>query len=382
MYQVPLPKEFVEMEEAAAVELIFRHKRQLGDRMVFLGHHYQRDEVIQFADYTGDSLKLSQLAAEQEQTDYIIFCGVHFMAESADILTSDKQKVLLPDLTAGCSMSDMADIDQVEEAWETIVEQLGDGVKVVPVTYVNCSAAIKAFCGRHGGVCCTSSNCESIFNWVWGADPRAVVFFMPDEHLGRNTAHGMGIELSKMTVYDPYEPNGGINEEGYQQSRLILWRGFCSVHGEFTLDHIQKARAADPDVNVIVHPECTFDVVQAADDSGSTSKIVKIIRAAQPETSWVVGTEINLINRLAKEMKEHGVRVRSLSGKACPCATMYRIDLPHLAWMIDLVVQHSEGPADAVLQNQIIVEPQTKRLARIALDKMMEISLKAEQAIA
>jgi len=374
MYQMPLPAHINALTDDQAVETIQDCRRQLGDRLVILGHHYQRDEIIQFADFTGDSLKLSQRAAEQTGADYIVFCGVHFMAESADILSGDHQAVLLPDMTAGCSMADMADLDQVEEAWETLLEQVPHPEALVPVTYVNCSADIKAFCGKHDGYCCTSSNCRLIFESIWSKNPEARIFFLPDEHLGRNTAFEMGIALETMPVYDPFEPLGAITPEQYQKSKVVLWKGFCSVHGEFTVEQIQKARDAEPDIHVIVHPECTFDVVQMADDNGSTSKIVQIINAAPAGSSWVVGTEINLIKRLAEELKEKNIKVRSLSGKACPCSTMYRIDLPHLAWIMEQLVRHSEDPQNTKLPNRITVEGETQKFARLALDRMMELS--------
>lgn len=376
MYQMPLPADITKMTDEQAAERIHEIRRLLGERLVILGHHYQRDDVIQFADFRGDSLKLSQLAAEQTEADYIVFCGVHFMAESADILTSDRQIVLLPDMTAGCSMSDMAEIDQVEDAWAALSGHFEDMSQVVPVTYVNSSAAIKNFTGRNGGVCCTSSNCRAIFEAVWAQKPDARIFFLPDEHLGRNTAYAMGVSLETMPVYDPFEIDGGLQVEDFQRSRLILWKGFCSVHGEFTVEQIEKVRAADPPVRVVVHPECTFDVVQAADDSGSTSRIVKVIGQAEPGSSWAVGTEINLVKRLGDQMREKGIHVRSLSGKACPCSTMYRIDLPHLVWIMEKVLQHSQDPT-VKLSNQIRVDAQTREGAMLALNRMMEISARA-----
>lgn len=376
MYQMPLPSEVNRMSESEAAERIWEYKKLLGPRLVVLGHHYQRDDVIQFSDFRGDSLKLSQQAAEQREADYIVFCGVHFMAESADILTTDEQIVLLPDMTAGCSMADMADFDQVEEAWEVLENNLPDIDKVIPVTYVNSSAEIKAFTGKHKGICCTSSNCQAIFETVWQKNPEAIIFFLPDEHLGRNTAHAMDVPLNRMRLYDPFEIDGAITPEQFANAKIILWKGFCSVHGEFNVDQIEKIRSEDPAVNVIVHPECTFDVVQAADDSGSTSKIVKVIEAAEPGSNWAVGTEINLIKRLAEQVKDKNIRVRSLSGKACPCSTMYRIDLPHLTWIMQKVAQHSQDPS-TTLPNQIKVDLETRKWAKRALDRMMDISAKA-----
>ena len=379
MYQRPLPEHIKAMTEAESVELIAHVKRELGEKLVVLGHHYQRDDVIQFADYTGDSLKLSQLAAAQKQARYIVFCGVHFMAESADILTAPDQVVLLPDLTAGCSMADMADLDQVEDAWEILKENLPLGRHLVPVTYVNSSASIKAFCGRHAGLCCTSSNCQAVFGTVWTDDPNAVIFFLPDEHLGRNTAYGMGVDLKTMPLYDPFALNGDIGTEEFHRCRVVLWKGFCSVHGDFKVEQIEKARSTDDDIRVIVHPECTFEVVQQADFSGSTAKIVEMIQGATAGSHWIVGTEINLVKRLAEQMKDRGITVRSLNGKACPCATMYRIDLPHLAWIMEQVHEHSKDPCAVKLHNQIVVESETKSQARLALDRMMAITATATQ---
>jgi quinolinate synthase len=380
MYQKPLPGRITNLSDDEAIELINECRSQLGKELVILGHHYQRNDVIQFADFTGDSLRLSQIAGEQD-AKYIVFCGVHFMAESADILTNDKQTVFLPDMTAGCSMSDMADIDQVEDAWEVFVEQLPNIDRVVPATYVNSSASVKAFTGKNGGVCVTSSNCKAIFAEVWREDPEAVIFFLPDEHLGRNTAYEMGIPLEKMPVFDPFQENGGITAEQYNNAKVILWRGFCSVHGEFNVEQIKEARAKNPDVNIMVHPECNFDVVQAADASGSTAAIIKTLEAAPDHSEWVVGTEINLVKRMAEKLKGRHIKVRSLSGKACPCATMYRIDLPHLAWILENIYQHSQNP-EIALANIIVVPAGDKAQSLIALNKMMTISKAAQKDIA
>ena len=385
LWQPSLPDKYTQMTDEQLVAAITARRAQLGGDLVILGHHYQQDEVIRFADFAGDSFLLSQLAARQVQrvgAKYVIFCGVHFMAESADVLTPDDVAVILPDLSAGCSMADMADYDQTVDAWEQI-EPLIDGGRIIPVCYMNSSAAIKAFCGEHGGAVCTSSNCQRVFQWALagGTQPKRDgesirILFLPDEHLGRNTAYAMDVPLDRMPLYDPFEIDGAITPEQFADARVILWKGFCSVHGEFNVDQIEKIRSEDPAVNVIVHPECTFDVVQAADDSGSTSKIVKVIEAAEPGSSWAVGTEINLIKRLAEQVKDKNINVRSLSGKACPCSTMYRIDLPHLTWIMQKVTQHSQDPS-TTLPNQIKVDPETRKWAKLALDRMMDISAQA-----
>ncbi len=380
MYQMPLPSHIKNLTPQASVDLINQHRKELGNNLVFLGHHYQRDDVIQFADFQGDSLKLSQLAAQQTEAKYIVFCGVHFMAESADILTSDDQAVFLPDMTAGCSMADMADLDQVEMAWEDLSQHFPNMSKVIPVTYVNSSAEIKAFTGRNNGICVTSSNCRFIFESVWENDPEATILFLPDEHLGRNTAYEMGVPLDQMPLYDPFAEMGGITDEQYKNSKVILWKGFCSVHAEFNVEQIQEAREKDPDVNVIVHPECGFDVVQAADASGSTAKIVQLIENAEEGSKWVVGTEINLVKRLAQRLEDKHIQVRSLSGKACPCVTMYRIDLPHLTWIIDNIAKHFKDPENTKLYNQIRVPDEIKEQARLSLDRMMMITQAATSA--
>jgi len=362
------------MTEAESFDLIRLAKDKLTDRMVILGHHYQRDEIIQFADYSGDSLELSQIAARQKEVEYIVFCGVHFMAESADILTTDKQKVLLPDLTAGCSMADMAEIDQVEWCWQYLQEHVRAGRKIVPISYVNSSAAIKAFCGRNDGICCTSSNCRRIFESVWDEYPKAVILFLPDQHLGRNTAYEMGVKLNQMALWNPFEEGGGLGVDQIKASQMILWDGFCSVHQEFKAEHIDKARAEIPGLKVIVHPECCFEVAQRADDVGSTAYIIKAVRASERGSRWVVGTETNLVHRLAEEMAEKDVVVRSLSQCACQCETMYRIDPKHLAWLLDMLGKHVEEPEKVKLMNQITVPEEVKKYARVALQKMLEVT--------
>lgn len=379
MYQIPLPEKFQQMTDAEALALIAQRKQELHDKIVILGHHYQRDEIVQFADFTGDSLELSQQAAGQK-AEYIVFCGVHFMAESADILTSPDQKVLLPDMTAGCSMADMAAIDQVEDGWQNLQQRLGHPGDLVPICYVNSSAAIKAFCGRNGGLSCTSSNCRAIFESVWTRNPRAVILFMPDEHLGRNTGYAMGIPLEAMPLWDPYQPSGGIHPAALRHPKIILWKGFCSVHQEFTVEQIDHARRAHPEVKVIVHPECCFAVTQKADLIGSTAFIIKAIRAAEPGSYWAVGTEINLVNRLTAEMAQRKVDVCSLNKYSsadkprCLCETMYRIDPRHLAWLLDTLKNHLANPGQVKLMNRVQVDPQTRRDARLALDRMLQIT--------
>jgi quinolinate synthase len=337
-------------------------RRALGGRAVILGHHYQRESVIEFADFRGDSFKLSQLAAQQADAEAIVFCGVHFMAESADILRQPHQTVVLPDLKAGCSMADMAVIEDVEEAWDRLTAVHGDSI--VPVTYMNSSAALKAFCGARGGVVCTSSNAAAVLEWAWARGSR--VFFFPDQHLGRNTAFAMGVPLEHMAEWD-YRARDldAANADCYRPAtRIILWRGFCSVHTKFTLEQVREARAANPEVKVLVHPECTFDVVQAADLVGSTEFIIEQVREAPAGASWVIGTEINLVHRLAHEHPEQSVR--SLQKNVCPCATMNRIDPAHLVWALENLV------AGQVV-NPVRVPEAVKYHARIALDRMLAL---------
>jgi quinolinate synthase len=337
-------------------------KRALSRRAVILGHHYQRESVIEFADFRGDSFKLSQLAAEQADAGFIVFCGVHFMAESADILRQPHQTVVLPDLKAGCSMADMAVIEDVEEAWDRLTAAHGD--TIVPVTYMNSSAALKAFCGARGGVVCTSSNAATVLEWAWARGQR--VFFFPDQHLGRNTAFAMGVPLEQMAEWD-YRARDldAVNAGCFRpEARIILWRGFCSVHTKFTLQQVREVRAADPRVKVLVHPECPFDVVRHADVSGSTEFIIEQVRQAAPGTSWAIGTEINLVHRLALEHPEQ--TIRSLQRNVCPCATMNRIDPAHLLWAL-------ENLAAGHVVNPIRVPEDVKRDARQALDRMLAL---------
>jgi quinolinate synthase len=344
-------------------------KRALGPRAVILGHHYQRESVIEFADLRGDSFKLSQLAAAQQDAEFIVFCGVHFMAESADILRRPHQTVVLPDLKAGCSMADMAVIEDVEEAWDRLTAVHGG--TLVPVTYMNSSAALKAFCGERGGVVCTSSNAGAVLAWAWARKAR--VFFFPDQHLGRNTAHAMGVPLEDMAEWEFRARDlDTINARCYRPStRVILWRGFCSVHTKFTAGQAREARAADPAVKVLVHPECPFDVVQTADLVGSTEFIIEQVRQAAPGASWAIGTEVNLVHRLALEHPEQ--RVISLQKNVCPCATMNRIDPAHLLWTL-------ENLAEGHVVNPVRVAETVKQHARTALDRMLALKGTGEVA--
>jgi quinolinate synthase len=337
-------------------------KRALGARAVILGHHYQRESVVEFADLRGDSFKLSQLAAAQPDAETIVFCGVHFMAESADILRQPHQTVIIPDVRAGCSMADMAVIEDVEEAWDRLIAAHGE--TIVPVTYMNSSAALKAFCGAHGGVVCTSSNAAAVLEWAWGRGSR--VFFFPDQHLGRNTAFAMGVPLEHMAEWEFRARDlDKINAACYDPKiRIILWRGFCSVHTKFTLEQIREARAADPAVKVLVHPECSFDVVRNADLAGSTEFIIDQVERAPSGSSWAIGTEINLVHRLALEHPEQ--RIRSLQKNVCPCATMNRIDPAHLLWALENLVAGE-------IVNPVRVPEPIKRDAKLALDRMLAL---------
>ena len=337
-------------------------KAQLVDRLVVLGHHYQRDEIIKFADLRGDSFKLSQYAASQREAEFIVFCGVHFMAETADVLSSREQSVVLPNLSAGCSMADMAHVDDVLDCWDDLQETLGDFGGVVPITYMNSTAAIKALCGRNGGIVCTSSNAPATFRWAFERGER--VLFLPDQHLGRNTALKLGIPLDEMLVWNPFKPLGGHTADALRKARVILWQGHCSVHTRFTVAQIEQARAKYPDVNVVVHPECFMETVQAADSNGSTEFIINAVSNAPSGTVWAVGTEISLVNRLAKENPDK--TVFCLDSVVCPCSTMYRIHPAYLAWVL-------EGLAEGVLVNRITVDDRTREEARVALDRMLAV---------
>ncbi|WP_174250451.1 MULTISPECIES: quinolinate synthase NadA [Streptomyces] len=339
-------------------------KEKLGDKVFILGHHYQRDEVIEFADVTGDSFKLARDAAARPEAEYIVFCGVHFMAESADILTGDDQKVVLPDLAAGCSMADMATAEQVAECWDALSEA-GIADVTVPVSYMNSSADIKAFTGKHGGTICTSSNAKKALDWAFEQGEK--VLFLPDQHLGRNTAvRDMGMSLDDCVVYNPHKPNGGLTAEQLRDAKMILWRGHCSVHGRFSLDSVNDVRARIPGVNVLVHPECRHEVVAAADYVGSTEYIIKTLEAAPAGSKWAIGTELNLVKRLANRFAPEGKDVVFLDRTVCFCSTMNRIDLPHLVWAL-------ESLAEGTLVNRIQVDKETESFAKLALERMLAL---------
>jgi quinolinate synthase len=335
-------------------------KARLGQDVVILGHHYQRDEVIKFADFRGDSLKLS-FQASQAEGRYIVFCGVHFMAESADILRRQHQTVILPDLNAGCSMADMADIGQVEACWSELSSLL-DPRKIIPVTYMNSTAAIKSFTGEHGGSVCTSTNASEVMKWAFESGEK--VLFLPDEHLGRNTGYRMDIPLDQMIVWDPYQEFGGNTPEAIRSARIILWKGYCSVHQRFTPQQVERVRREHPGIRVIAHPECRFEVAQAADQIGSTEGIIKAIQASPAGTEWAVGTEIHLVNRLSKELKNH--KVISLDPSVCVCTTMFRITPQHLLWAL-------ENLGEGNVVNRISVDERTRHHARVALDRMLAL---------
>ena len=337
-------------------------KEMLGERLFLLGHHYQREEVIQFADVTGDSFKLAQRAAARPEAEHIVFCGVHFMAESADILTTSDQTVVLPDLAAGCSMADMADIEQVEQAWE-VLEEAGLADRTVPVTYMNSTAAIKAFTGRHGGTVCTSSNARRALEWAFEQGDR--VLFLPDQHLGRNTAVlELGLGLNDCVVYSPHRDHGGLDAERMRTSKMLLWQGHCSVHGRFSADTVDEVRERIPGVNVLVHPECRHEVVTKADLVGSTEFIIRTVDAAPAGSAWAIGTELNLVKRLA--LRHPDKTVVFLDRTVCFCSTMNRIDLPHLVWALEALV---EGR----VVNPIRVDPDVAHWARVALERMLAL---------
>jgi len=355
-----MPERYKSEDALELAERVARIKRRFGSRLFLPGHHYQKDEVIAFADATGDSLQLAQAGAANRKAEFIVFLGVHFMAETADILSSDRQAVLLPDLRAGCSMADMADRHQTERCWEALTERFGD--TVIPVTYVNSTAAIKAFVGRRGGATVTSSNAADMLKWAWQRKKR--ILFLPDQHLGRNTAFRLGVARREMAVWDPIGHVLQQDEEGpWEDVRIILWKGHCSVHQNFTLQQVQSIRRNDPERRIIVHPECSFEVVQAADEVGSTHRIIKALEAAPSGSRWAVGTEMNLVNRLKRQLSDKDIV--SLSPQMCPCLTMNRIDLPHLAWTLDELEQGR-------LVNRIQVDGQTAADAKLALDRMLE----------
>ena len=358
-----LPIEYMRTSPEELDANIQEARAKLGSRLVILGHHYQRDEVIKFADYQGDSFKLSQFAASQEAAEFIVFCGVHFMAETADILSAANQRVILPNLTAGCSMADMAQIDDVLDCWDDLTDVLGDRGGVVPITYMNSTADIKALCGRNDGIVCTSSNAPATFEWAFERGSR--VLFLPDQHLGRNTGLKMGIDLDDMVVWSPFKELGGNTEEELANAKVILWEGHCSVHTRFTVEQIEVARQKYPDVNILVHPECTMEVVEAADYNGSTEYIKSMIADAPAGSAWAIGTEISLVNRLAAQNPDK--IVFCLDSVICPCSTMYRIHPAYVSWVLD-------GLNEGVVVNRIEVADDVAKEARVALDRMLAVT--------
>lgn len=366
MNNVTIPiKQFISLSDAECEQRIKAAKAALGERLVILGHHYQCDEVFQFADFTGDSLKLSRDAAKSG-AEYIIFCGVHFMAEVADILSKPTQKAILPDLAAGCSMADMADLPKVEQAWSELSTILDADQTITPITYINSAANLKAFCGRHGGIVCTSTNAANVLDWAF--NEREKVFFFPDQHLGRNTAYKMGIPLEQIVTWDFDKPNGGLSPEQIKAAKIILWDGFCEVHMQFSPDHIDQYRAKYPDAKVISHPESSFEVCQKSDEMGSTEYIINTITASPKGSRWLVATEVNLVDRLAKQAKEEGKIVDYMAPIACKCSTMYRIDPQHFLWTLENLV-------DGNVVNQITVPEDVAAEARLALERMFDVSM-------
>jgi quinolinate synthase len=357
----PLPETYVELSDQELEDRILRAKASLGRRLVILGHHYQRDEVIKYADYRGDSLRLSQMAGARADAEYIVFCGVHFMAESADILSKEHQVVVLPDMNAGCSMADMADLEQVETCWEDLAR--ATSAKIAPVTYINSSAAIKAFVGRNGGAVCTSSNAAKIMKWALERGEKGL--FLPDEHLGRNTSYRMGVPLEQMAVWNPYEEGGGLREDEIRRARVILWKGHCSVHQRFLPEHVERTRKRYPGIRVIAHPECRWEVCQVADEIGSTEFIIRRVTESPAGSPWAVGTEIHLVNRLARENPDRFVI--TLDDCGCLCSTMYRISPQHLCWTL-------ESLEAGLVVNRVKVDAETKRWAQMALSRMLEIT--------
>ncbi len=364
LMNVPVLEDYFRVSDAELHARIEAARAELGKRVVILGHHYQRDDVICHADLTGDSFKLSKMAAERPEAEFIVFCGVHFMAESADILSAPNQKVILPDLGAGCSMADMASAEQVEDAWEQLeaIGVIGD-YRVMPITYMNSTAAIKAFCGKHDGIVCTSSNAVPLFDKCLKEADK--LFFFPDQHLGRNTGVKFGIPLDEMVVWDPFKELGGNTEEELRHARLILWKGHCSVHGRFKAWHVEQVRKEVPGIKVLVHPECIYEVVQASDFAGSTEFIIKTIEAAPSGSKWAIGTEVNLVHRLKEQFPDKHIQL--LAPDLCMCATMYRIAPQNLAWTLESLL------AGEVV-NQITVPEETARLARVALDRMLAVT--------
>jgi quinolinate synthase len=374
--QAPLPERYSDASHDELTDRIATARARLGDRAFILGHHYQRDEVMRWADARGDSYRLSVLAQQRPEAEFIVFCGVHFMAESADVLTGDHQQVILPDLNAGCSMADMADIDEVEEAWESLGRVI-DIERLVPITYMNSSAAIKAFVGRHGGAVCTSTNARQVLEWALGRGDRAGlstegatgsgdrVLFFPDQHLGRNTAFDLGYGADDMRVWNPKLDLGGLTDADCKDASLLLWKGHCSVHQRFKVAHVDAFRAAHPDGIVVTHPECSHEVCEVADQVGSTDVIIRAVEAVPPGSVIGVGTEIHLVNRLNDETPDK--TVVSLDPIVCPCSTMSRIDSPHLAWVLEQLVLGN-------VVNRITVDPDTAEWSRVALQRMLDIT--------
>ncbi|MFJ1600635.1 quinolinate synthase NadA [Streptomyces sp. NPDC088261] len=361
---VECPGDLPSPSDPDLVERARAAKEKLGDKVFVLGHHYQRDEVIRFADVTGDSFKLARDAAARPEAEYIVFCGVHFMAESADILTGPGQKVVLPDLAAGCSMADMATAEQVAECWDVLTEA-GIAERVVPVSYMNSSADIKAFTGRHGGTICTSSNAERALNWAFEQGDK--VLFLPDQHLGRNTAvRDLGLSLEDCVLYNPHKPNGGLTTQELRDAKMILWRGHCSVHGRFSVESVRDVRERIPGVNVLVHPECKHEVVSAADYVGSTEYIIKALEEAPAGSKWAIGTELNLVQRLANRFAAEDKEIVFLDRTVCFCSTMNRIDLPHLVWTLESLAEGNEV-------NRIQVDKETADFSRLALERMLSL---------
>jgi quinolinate synthase len=362
--QSPLPDDYTTASAEQLADRIESAKAALGSRLLILGHHYQRDEVMRWADARGDSFGLSRLAADNRDADYVVFCGVHFMAESADILTAEHQQVILPDLNAGCSMADMADLESVEEAWDAIAA-ITDIERVVPITYMNSSAALKAFVGDHGGAVCTSSNARAVLTWALGKGPGTKVLFFPDQHLGRNTGYQLGYTAADMQVWDPRQDNGGLDEVDVKAATFLLWKGHCSVHQRFRPAHIAAFRQSHPDGIVVVHPECSHEVVDLADQVGSTDFIIKAVEEAPAGAALAIATEIHLVQRLAAEHPDK--TIQSLDPLICPCSTMFRIDGAHLAWVLEHLVA-----GDVV--NRITVDDATAASARVALQRMLDIT--------
>jgi len=362
VWQKDIPREYLSMSASELDRRISRARALLGERLVILGHHYQRDEVIQFADFTGDSFKLAQHAAAQEKAEFVLFCGVHFMAESADILTRPEVTVILPNMAAGCSMADMADPDDVYEAWDIITETLGPDHGVIPITYMNSTATLKAFVGEREGIVCTSSNAPKTFDYAFERGEK--ILFFPDQHLGRNTGYAMGIPLDEMVTWNYRLPNGGLTADDLRRAKVILWQGHCSTHQRFTVEQIEKAREEHPGVNIIVHPECSWEVVQAADHNGSTERIIKAVSEAPAGSVWGIGTEINLVNRLANDNPDK--TVFCLDPMVCPCSTMYRIHPAYLAWTL-------EGLVQGHVVNEVRVGDEARKWSLVALERMLAL---------